>query len=81
MAQLISTILIFAICIFYTQIKNWFSWRSLRKWGTQFGCADVPTVKNKLPGGLERYSVLFTGLKGMSNLLRKELNLSPMNLS
>jgi hypothetical protein len=51
--------------IAFVQIRNWFRWRAVKKWGAQRGCGDLPAVKNKLPGGLERYSILFTGLKSI----------------
>jgi cytochrome P450 len=57
--------ILFGIWIIYTQIKAWFRWRSLRKWGEKYGAGDVPVVKNQLPWGLEQYSIIFTGLRGM----------------
>lgn len=66
MAQLFikELLCISVLWVVYTQIKVWLKWRSLKKWGEQYGCGEVTEEKNKLPGGLERYSVLFTGLKG-----------------
>jgi hypothetical protein len=55
----------FVLWVVYKQVNNWFEWRALNKWGDQYGCVEPPAVPNKLPGGLERYSILFTGLKGM----------------
>jgi len=44
-------------------IRERLSWRRLRKWGKQFGAESMPTMPNYLPGGIERYSILFTNLK------------------
>jgi len=48
------------------QVRNWISWRKLQKWGKQYGATSMPTVPNYLPGGIERYSILFTDLKSTS---------------
>jgi hypothetical protein len=49
-------------------VIDWWSWRQLNKWGEQYGCGEAPTVKNKYPGGLERYAIFFKGMKGMSEI-------------
>ncbi|TVY38159.1 Cytochrome P450 [Lachnellula subtilissima] len=65
---LIQVVFISAAIIAFIQARNWFRWRALNKWGEQYGCGALPVVKNKLPGGIERYAILFTGLKGMDFL-------------
>lgn len=62
---LIQAVFVSAAIIAFIQARNWLRWRALNKWGEQYGCGAAPEVKNKLPGGIERYSILFTGLKGM----------------
>ncbi|KAG9237123.1 cytochrome P450 alkane hydroxylase-like protein [Amylocarpus encephaloides] len=54
--------------IIYKKVKSYLEWRALRRWGEQFGCADVSVVPNKLPGGIERYSFLFMDLKSIDFL-------------
>ena len=53
------------VWLLYKQVTNWVRSKSLKKWGKQYGCDEPPSLPNKLPGGLERYGVLFTGFKGM----------------
>jgi hypothetical protein len=60
-------VLFFVVWIIYTQVKNWLRWRALKKFGDEHGCGDAPVVPNELPGGLERYGILLTGIKGMLN--------------
>jgi len=49
----------------YANVQSWWSFRQLRKWGEQYGCADAPEVPNEWPWGLERVWFLLTKLKGM----------------
>jgi hypothetical protein len=51
--------------VVFIQARHYLRWRSLRKWGEQFGCENAPTVPNYLPGGLERFSVIFKDFKSM----------------
>jgi hypothetical protein len=64
---LVQAVVVSAAIIAFIQARNWFQWRALRKWGEQHGCGNAPVVQNALPGGIERYSILFTGLKGTFN--------------
>lgn len=52
--------------VILSYIREWHSWRRLRRWGKQFGAGSMPTMPNYLPGGIERYSILFTDLKSTS---------------
>lgn len=56
--------LLFVVWVIYKQVQIWLRWRALKKFGDKHGCGDPPVVPNKLPGGIERYAILFTGLKG-----------------
>jgi hypothetical protein len=47
--------------VVFIQVRHWYRWRALKKWGKQQGCEDVPTVENKLPWGFERFSFLVNG--------------------
>lgn len=58
-------ILLFVTYVVYTQIKDWMRWRKARAFGAKNGCADAPVVPNVLPGGVERFAGVLTGLKGM----------------
>jgi hypothetical protein len=70
--------LLFVLYFVYTQVKNWLSWRALKKFGTKHGCGDVPVEPNILPGGIERYAIFLKGMKGMldysSDLLAIQLD-------
>jgi hypothetical protein len=49
--------------VLLSYVREIVSWRRLRRWGKQFGAGNMPTMPNYLPGGIERYSILFTDLK------------------
>jgi len=66
---LIQVVFVSGAIIAFIQARNWLRWRALNKWGEQYGCGAPPVVKNKLPGGIERFSILFTGLKGIPKIL------------
>ncbi|RDL38562.1 uncharacterized protein BP5553_02902 [Venustampulla echinocandica] len=57
-----------AVTIVFFQLRNFLRWRALKIWGQQHGCQDPKIVPNKLPWGLERYSVLITGFDGIDPL-------------
>ncbi|RQM04940.1 hypothetical protein DH86_00004288, partial [Scytalidium sp. 3C] len=58
-------ILLFVTYVVYTQIKDWMRWRKARAFGAKNGCADAPVVPNVLPGGVERFAGVLTGLKAI----------------
>ncbi|KAG0647858.1 Cytochrome P450-CM2 [Hyphodiscus hymeniophilus] len=60
--------LLFIFWAIYKQFQNWLRWRALKQFGAKYGCGAAPAIPNKLPGGLERYAILFTGFKGMDFL-------------
>jgi hypothetical protein len=70
MAYLVRAALIAVAAIVFFQVRNRLRWRALKKWGEQHGCGDAPEVKNQLPGGIERYSIIFTGMKGAPKIVR-----------
>lgn len=55
--------ILFVLWAVFVQIRNWLLWRALKRWGDQYGCKSAPAVPNKLPGGVERLYLLFTGIK------------------
>lgn len=59
----------FVVYVAYKKVQHFLKWRALKKWGDAQGCGEPPVVPNVLPGGLERYKVLFTGIKGCSSSL------------
>ncbi|CZT45666.1 related to n-alkane-inducible cytochrome P450 [Rhynchosporium secalis] len=59
-------VLFFVSWIVYANVHNWWKFRQLRKWGKQYGCAEVPAVPNEWPWGVERLYTLFTQMKCMS---------------
>ena len=61
----IELVTLFVAWLLYNQFTTWMRWRSLKKWGEQYGCCEAPSLPNKLPGGVERYGVFFTGSKGI----------------
>jgi hypothetical protein len=60
-----AVILFLVSWLVYANVKTWWSFRRLRKWGKQYGCAEAPVVPNEWPWGLERLYFLLTKLKGM----------------
>ncbi|KAH8820366.1 cytochrome P450 alkane hydroxylase-like protein [Xylogone sp. PMI_703] len=54
-------LLFVAFCI-YKQVKEWASWRALKRWGKENGCEDVFTIKNNWPWGIDRYWIMITGI-------------------
>ncbi|CZT00411.1 related to n-alkane-inducible cytochrome P450 [Rhynchosporium agropyri] len=56
-------VLFFVSWIVYANVHNWWKFRQLRKWGKQYGCAEVPAVPNEWPWGVERLYTLFTQMK------------------
>jgi hypothetical protein len=71
MAFFVRAALIAGAAIVFFQVRNWLRWRALKKWGEQHGCGDAPEVENQLPGGIERYSILFTGMKSTYNAVHR----------
>ncbi|RDW84414.1 hypothetical protein BP6252_02004 [Coleophoma cylindrospora] len=71
-AGLLATVLL----VFY-KVKTWLLARDFRKWEEAHGCGPLPSVKNKLPGGLERFALLVTGLGDkdfLDDFVRKRFN-------
>lgn len=65
----------------YKQVRNRMQWRSLKKWGEQYGCGDPPILPNKLPSGIERFGNLLTGFKSRQSFLQLHLICNPSLLS
>ena len=60
-SHIIDAVLLFIVWVVSIQIKHWARWHALKKFGDENGCGNMPTVPNKLPGGLERV------VKGLTN--------------
>jgi len=60
-------VLLFVFLVALIQIKHWARWRALKKFGDENGCGDMPTVPNKLPGGLDRAIKVLTNGKAKSD--------------
>ncbi|KAH9214462.1 cytochrome P450 alkane hydroxylase-like protein [Leptodontidium sp. 2 PMI_412] len=63
-----AVILFLVSWLVYANVKTWWSFRRLRKWGKQYGCAEAPVVPNEWPWGLERLYFLLTKLKDLDFL-------------
>jgi len=71
MAYVVRLALIAVAAIVFFQVRNWLRWRALKKWGEQHGCGDAPELENKLPGGLDRWYIIFTGMKGKIEIVQE----------
>ncbi|KAL3427594.1 cytochrome p450 family protein [Phlyctema vagabunda] len=60
MAILLTLGLLVLTWLIVSQARAWLRWRSFEKWGRTQGCGVTPTLKNKLPGGIERFAFIFT---------------------
>jgi hypothetical protein len=70
-------VLLFVFWVVLIQIKHWARWRALKKFGDKNSCGDMPTVPNKLPGGLDRAVKVLTNGKAKSDVLVLRLFLPP----
>ncbi|KAH7354752.1 cytochrome P450 alkane hydroxylase-like protein [Rhexocercosporidium sp. MPI-PUGE-AT-0058] len=61
-------VLFLVLWLVYANVNSWWTFRRLRKWGKQYGCAEAPAVPNEWPWGLERLYFLFTKLKDLDFL-------------
>jgi hypothetical protein len=66
-------VLLFVFWVVFVQIKHWARWRALKNFGDENGCGDMPTVLNKLPGGLDRAIKMLTNGKPNFDLLMASL--------
>lgn len=53
-------IILFVFWAVFIQIKDRTRWRALKRFGNENGCGDMPTVPNKLPGGVDRMIKMLT---------------------
>jgi len=51
--------LLFVLWVVYKNVQTYLRWRNLKKFGDKHGCGDAPLFPNKLPGGIERYAIMF----------------------
>jgi hypothetical protein len=72
-----NAILLFVFWVVLIQIKHLARWRALKKFGDENDCGDIPTVPNRLPGGLDRVVKVLTNGKAKSNVLIPRLFLPP----
>ena len=54
--------------VIFVQTRNWLHWRGVKKLGDANACEDPPALPNKLPGGIERYSLVLFGYGGSSHI-------------
>jgi len=64
MGYFTTAFVLFVLFVVYKQTRYWLRWRALAQWGSEQGAVLAPAVPNILPGGVERYKIMFTGLKG-----------------
>lgn len=68
MAEILKHVLtgLFILVVVF-QFKNWWKWRTFKKWAAQNGCGETPEVENHFPGGLERLFKIFLADGGMTS--------------
>jgi hypothetical protein len=52
----------FIAWIIFIQLRYWYQWRALQKWGEQHNCKELFAAPNRVFWGLERYAALIYGL-------------------
>ncbi|KAF5876023.1 putative cytochrome p450 family protein [Botrytis fragariae] len=61
-------VLFLTVWIVYAWVKNEVNWMRLRRFGRKNGCEEPKVLKNRLPGGIERYWGMLKFKKGMDIL-------------